>query len=292
MKINASPYSKNLYVWNNISATFFYGGITPLHSHNTMQIAFDTRKQFGCKIQDSDWKLYESVIIRENAIHQLNPNSSVQLILYLDAESDMANKIRAKYLSAADICSTEIKIGDHVNPGELERCLIEPNPEILATLIERLIVRLAGQPEKPVRDERVDKIVKILASDTGENADISDLAKAVYLSESRLRSLFREKTGVPLHRYIIWNRIMMAIGKIVNGSSVQDAAVECGFTDNSHFHKLLLKMFGVIPSQFIKDNSSKNIILLTRHPLNIESRFYDIETGIPNKVYSLGKFNK
>jgi AraC-like DNA-binding protein len=78
---------------------------------------------------------------------------------------------------------------------------------------------------------------------------------------------------------------MLTIGKIMNGSAVQDAAIDCGFTDGSHFHKLLLQMFGVSPSEFIKNNSKKNIQILSQYPLSMESRFFDEESGHATRVY-------
>ena len=80
---------------------------------------------------------------------------------------------------------------------------------------------------------------------------------------------------------------MIAISSIMNGSTVQDAAIDCGFTDSSHFHKLLLQMVGVRPSQFIKNNSKKNIQILSRNPLNVESRFFDDESGEATRVYKM-----
>jgi hypothetical protein len=45
----------------------------------------------------------KSIIIKENVIHQLDPNGSVQLIIYLDAESEIAKTINLNYLSGHDI---------------------------------------------------------------------------------------------------------------------------------------------------------------------------------------------
>jgi AraC-like DNA-binding protein len=287
MKIVTSPYLKTLYVWNSVSATFFYGGVTPFHSHNTMQLVFDMRKTFKCRVQNTEWGVYKSVIIKENAIHQLDTNDSVQLLLYLDAESEIAKAIRLNYLSGIDICSLNLEVLDYARPGELERCLIEPNAQLLEQLVHRLLNQLIDNQKTDLSDERIKKVINLLASDSSEKMTISHLAKKVFLSESRLRFRFKKATGVPLHRYIIWNKIMLAIGKIMNGSTVQDAAFDCGFTDSSHFHKLLLRMFGVSPSQFIKHNSKKSLQILTRYPLSIESRVFNDESGNANKVYKI-----
>ena len=42
--------------------------------------------------------MYKSLIIRENAIHQLDTNDSVQFPVYLDAQCEMAKRIKVKYL--------------------------------------------------------------------------------------------------------------------------------------------------------------------------------------------------
>ena len=285
MKLQPDPYSRTLYVWNSVSAIFLYGLVTPAHSHNTMQLVFDIRNSFKCKLQNTDWGVYKSVIIKENAIHQLNTNNSVQLLLYLDAESEVAKKLKSKYLADSDICSLDVELLDHAKPGELEQCLIEPNPRLLEQLVHRLLNKLTHDPNTEICDERIKKAIRLLATGSSERITIRNLAQKVFLSESRLRFLFKKSTGVPLHRYIIWNKIMLAIGKIMNGSAVQDAAIDCGFTDGSHFHKLLLQMFGISPSEFIKNNSKKCIHILSQYPLSIESRFFDDESGNATRVY-------
>jgi AraC-like DNA-binding protein len=250
-----------------------------------MQLVFDIRNTFKCRIQYTEWGVYKSVIIKENVIHQLDPNDSVQLLLYLDAESEIAKAIKLKYLSGSDIFSPNLEVLDHTNPGELEQCLIQPDPELLEKIVHRLLNQLVGNQKTDICDERIKKVIKLLATDSSEKITITYLAKKVFLSESRLRFLFKKAICVPLHRYIIWNKIMLAIGKIMNGSTVQDAAIDCGFTDGSHFHKLLLRMFGISPSQFIKDNSRKSLQILTRYPLSMESRVFDDESCNTSRVY-------
>ncbi|MFT3910769.1 MAG: helix-turn-helix transcriptional regulator [Ferruginibacter sp.] len=285
MKIETSPHSKTLYIWNSVSAVFYYGGITPPHSHNTMQLVFDLGNGFRCKLANTGWETYKNAIIKENAIHQLDPNNGLQLLVYLEPETMIAGKLRAKYLSVADIASIDIDLVDHIKAGELEKCLIETDHALLQKLVQHLLGCLIDKENAGLPDERVKKVIKLLAMDNIEKMPVSYLAKKVFLSESRLRSLFKKTTGIPLHRYIIWNKIMQAIGRIVNGATVQDAAIECGFSDSSHFHRLLLQMFGVSPSQFIKNNSIKNIQVLSPYPMSIESRFFEDESGIATRVY-------
>jgi AraC-like DNA-binding protein len=276
MRIDTSPYSKTFYVWNSLSAVFFYDMVTPPHKHNTMQLIFDIRDVFKCRGQYTDWGIYKSAIIGENTIHQLDTNNSVQLLLYLDAGSEVAKSLRSKYLSKDAIGSLDADVLNYTRPGELEQCLINPDPVVLEQLIASLLNRLTGKQATPAGavDERITNIIQFLNTGISQKITVSKLAKRFFLSESRLRVLFKESTGVPLHRYIIWDRLMLAISHIMNGATVQDAAIECGFTDSSHFHKLLLQMFGISPSQFIKSNSKKSIQILSRKPLDMVSQIF------------------
>jgi AraC-like DNA-binding protein len=287
MKLETNQYSKILYVWNSVSALFVYGGVTIPHSHSTMQLVFDIRDTFKCRINDMEWMEVKAVIIKENVIHQLDTNDGIQLLLYLDAECEIAKNIKLKYLPDNDICSLNIDILENINPGELEQCLIKPDPELLKQIVDCLLSRLTANQRINVSDERIITIINLLKTDGSEKMTIKYLAKKIFLSESRVRFLFKKVTGIPLHRFIIWNRIMLAIGKILNGSAIKDAAMEFGFTDSSHFHKMLLQMFGVSPSQFIKNNEKRGVQILTRFPMNMETRFFDSSSTRTDNIYKI-----
>jgi AraC-like DNA-binding protein len=238
-------------------------------------------------VGNTNWQVYKSVVIRENTIHQFDSNKSVQLLLYLDAETEIAKSIKSKYLNGIDASSLEINILENVSPGELEKCLTNPNSQMLEQLVLRLLNAITESKLPSLPDERIEKVIKLLATDNYEKITIAFLAKKIYLSESRLRFLFKSRTGVPLHRYIIWNKITLALKKIMNGDTVEDAAVSCGFTDTSHFHKLLVQMFGVTPSQFIVNNSRRQLKLFTPTKMNIQTRFYDEYSGKTEVIHCI-----
>ncbi len=279
MRKQASPYSNTLYVWNGVSACLFYNSLTPFHSHNTLQLVFDLRATFKCRVQNGVWQIFNSAVIKEDAIHQLDTNESVQLILYLDAASTFANSITSKYLGDLAIAPLDLDITDWAKLGDLERCLIEPNQQLLAKVVHQLLITVAGTPKTISVDERLMAVLSLLRTENGHEMTIGTLARKVFLSPSRLRSLFKSITGFPLHRYLIWNRIMIAVTRILNGATISDAAYSCGFSDVSHFHKMLLHMFGVSPSQFIKENSNKRVFICNNDPFVLETRFHNEESG-------------
>lgn len=286
MRLENPPFTATLYIWNGVSAFFLYSNLTPFHSHNTLQLVFDIREKFKCRTPDTEWGLYKSIIIRENAIHRIDTNDSIQLLLYVDAGSETAKAIRMKYLEQSDIASPGIDIQDIVKPGELEQCLIEPTAVLFERIVHQLLNSLVDGHKTVARDERITKVCQLLAAGP-DGMTIRSLADKVFLSESRLRSLFKKNTGTSLHRYIIWNRIMTAITRIMNGDTIAAAALGCGFSDASHFHKMLLQMFGVSPSQFIKENNRKIVHVCHPYPLYLETRAHNESTWEIEKVYTL-----
>lgn len=289
MKLHQAPYNKTVYVWNSVSAFFMYGPVTPLHNHNTLQLAFCLRQHFRCRTENTGWRSCKTVAIQANALHQFDPCGGLHLLLYLDAESAVARYIQEKYLQSGAITSLDADIHDFIKPGLLESCLAKPNPDVMGHLVQQLLRQLTGIQQPAAFDKRVKQVMALLAAGDTEKPTITQLASKVFLSESRLRSLFKQQTGVPLHRYILWSSLVRGVQMMVNGGTVAEAALAAGFTDTSHFHKTLLQMFGVNPSQFIKNNSQNNILLLSPLPMALETRFYNEVTGRADQVYALDR---
>jgi AraC-like DNA-binding protein len=274
MKHGKSPYTSTFYMWNGVAAFFYSSHLTSFHSHNTMQLVLDTQTDFRFKIKGSNWKTYKSLIIKENVIHQLDTNDSVQLIIYLDAETRIAQAIKSKYLAENEIYPLDLNIYHFVNSNDLQQALLNPEPTLLENLINRILGSLSLEIENVPEDERILKIEQAISTTHPEKTTIKFLADKVCLSESRLRSLFKDVTGVSLYRYILWNKIRYATNQIMAGYTVNDAAIDAGFTDSSHFHKMMVKMFGVSPSKFLKDNKEDNMVLCDQSPLHFETRVY------------------
>ncbi|MFL5808254.1 MAG: helix-turn-helix domain-containing protein [Flavisolibacter sp.] len=261
MKKQASPYAPVFYAWNGVSAFFYYNNLTPFHSHNTLQLVFDLQDEFKCRLQNTPWQSYKAVAIKEDAIHQLDTNGSVQLILYLDPANMYGQAIKEKYLQKQEIDSIDLVISDIIMPGKMERILAEPNIQRMQEIVHELLDHITGSPKRSLADKRIECVLQLLKQQQAAGITIESLAQNVFLSPSRLRALFKSVTGFSLHKYLIWNRMMIAMTKLLNGETISEAAFASGFSDSSHFHRMLVQMFGITPSQFIKESSRKTIFI-------------------------------
>src|ERR1700724_4405779 len=135
MKHGKRPYTSAFFSWKKESALFFSSCLTPFHSHNSLQLVLDTQKSFKLRTTGKPWAEYRSLLIREDIIHQLDTNNSVQLIIYLDPESTEGQSINKCWLGDQEMKSLDRDIFHLMNSFELQQALLSQHPSILENLI-------------------------------------------------------------------------------------------------------------------------------------------------------------
>jgi AraC family transcriptional regulator len=83
---------------------------------------------------------------------------------------------------------------------------------------------------------------------------LAALAQAVNRSPSRFAHRFREATGVPWRRYVLWCRLRAAAEAAMRGSSLTEAAHAAGFADSAHLSRTFRSAFGIAPSFMFERN--------------------------------------
>ncbi|OKS86747.1 AraC family transcriptional regulator [Mucilaginibacter polytrichastri] len=275
MKTTLRPFRTNFYLWNGFAALFFSACVTDPHSHNTMQLFVDLQHGFKCKTGDGDWQTYRLLILRENVIHQLDTNGSVQLLIYLDASSTIARQLQERYLTGQDAASPNVNLLALLHPAELQRAMLEPDPRLTYGLIRCIFSLLTEMPLTSAIDGRIIKVKELIAAGQANSQNIRMLADTVCISESRLRALFKQVTGVSIYKYLLWRRLRYGINQLMAGKAVGEAALESGFSDSSHFHKMLVQMFGLAPGAFLRNNRAMQMITCEETPLRFETSLFD-----------------
>ncbi|WP_318010941.1 helix-turn-helix transcriptional regulator [Clostridium estertheticum] len=80
---------------------------------------------------------------------------------------------------------------------------------------------------------------------------ISDLADIMHLSESYFAKLFKEKTGISPHEYILRNKIEISKDLILkNDYSVTYIAHMFGFSSSQYFSTVFKRFTGISPNIF------------------------------------------
>ena len=74
------------------------------------------------------------------------------------------------------------------------------------------------------------------------------------MSPSRLIHLFTDQVGIPIRKYILWTKLLIAVQKIIDTKNITQAALEGGFFDAPHFNRTFKRMFGLNPSTLLKNS--------------------------------------
>ena len=101
-----------------------------------------------------------------------------------------------------------------------------------------------------VVDEKFEQILKYLHENYKENISLDDLAKKFDLNSFYIIRLFKSHSNLTPRAYLINIRINQAKLLLQKGNSIVDTALECGFFDQSHFHKNFLKIVAMTPKEY------------------------------------------
>jgi AraC family transcriptional regulator len=130
--------------------------------------------------------------------------------------------------------------------------------QLIADVLEDAFTRhgLAPPSGKRRRDgteddhaERVEASKTYLASRMSERVTLDDVARAVGASPFHLARLFQQRTGAPVHRYLLCLRLRASLERLADGANDLTAlALELGFSSHSHFTDSFRREFGRTPS--------------------------------------------
>jgi AraC family transcriptional regulator len=96
---------------------------------------------------------------------------------------------------------------------------------------------------------RVQMIVSYIHEYLEQEIRLSDLAQLVDLNEYYLCRLFKQSIGMPLHQYVIQQRLERAKQLLKRQElSISRIAQDCGFSSHSHLTQHFKRAFGVSPS--------------------------------------------
>lgn len=126
-----------------------------------------------------------------------------------------------------------------------------------AEATQRTILQLQtilGQSLGLVIDHRVVNVVEHIKQNLESRISMQELCVVANLSESRLAHLFREQVGMPIRKYVLWQRMKRAFATAQTGSNLTDAALDGGFADAAHFSRTVSAMFAASPSEILNNS--------------------------------------
>lgn len=218
------------------------------HAHHAIQISIALEDALSLQVGPGlRWSAYRAVATAPDQLHRIRCRGPIVQI-YLDPESAAGLALRERMGDAGvqsidldDLASCSAALRTY-SKGELDE-------GHLARVIDDVTSTAAPISSRKLIDPRVQKALGIVHALPERHLSLSVLADEVALSPSRLGTLFRRDTGIPVRRYLLWLRLIDAIEAFSDGTTLTEAAHHAGFSDSAHLSRTFRRMFGMPPSR-------------------------------------------
>lgn len=101
-----------------------------------------------------------------------------------------------------------------------------------------------------LKDEKFEQIAKYIEENYKENISLEELSKKFSLNGYYIIRLFKKHLNLTPHSYLLNIKITKARQYLKEGMSIVDTALECGFYDQSHFHRNFLNFVATTPKEY------------------------------------------
>jgi AraC-like DNA-binding protein len=226
-------------------------GITPMHAHYAIQIAFGPVPGIRFRTSDDEeWTSYGGVIIPSRRAHSMDatvvPSNAV---LFVEPETREGRALAERYLHGGNLAALPDDVLQEVVPALFAAWHSAPTLETLTAAARRVVQVLSGGVVNAVvADERILRAVAFIKAHIDRPLTLDEVAGEACLSPSRFRHLFVEETGMALRPYILWRRFVHVWELLTEGASLSSAAHAAGFADAAHLSRTSKTMFGFPPS--------------------------------------------
>lgn len=104
--------------------------------------------------------------------------------------------------------------------------------------------------QKPKKKQYIQHVQDFIQVNFMQDLSVEQIAAQMNLDRRYLSRLFKQHTGQSIQQYIISVRMEEARHYLLQGYSVKECAMLCGYDDVSNFSKMFKKIFGCSPAFF------------------------------------------
>jgi AraC-like DNA-binding protein len=224
------------------------GFTTTAHRHHCVQLIMSMHGSLLIRSgPEAKWRKCGAVLVRPDAVHEIDARGSTILLGFIDAESEMG------------VALSERVNGDFapVPPRQLARWREALGPTPTEARVDRWLTKYLLRRRRAVAiHPGIQRVLTYLREPRAMLGDLSltKLAGIAGLSRSRFMHAFTESVGIPVRPYILWLRVQLAACELIDGATITTAAYHAGFSDASHLTRTFRRMFGTTPSDLALGN--------------------------------------
>jgi AraC-like DNA-binding protein len=248
------------FLWDAFVLHVGDGIATKMHALAAVQVVLGLGATVAVRTDESEWVEADCIVLGSNVRHALRGGRFA--MLWIEPESDAGRRLVASYCRRRSMARVEVP-GLEALTRRAAAMLDDPRScDVAWRFSMDVLASVAGElPRGRVVHPAIRKTVRHIEAQPYSKISAKELATEVELSTSRLMHLFRETMGVPLRRFLMWQRLRRAVVILARGASATEAAHEAGFTDTAHLNRVLKMMLGMRPSDFQSFRSASNLTL-------------------------------
>lgn len=240
-----------------------------LHSHDCCEIYMFLEGDSKYVVEEKNYSLepYDMIIIRKHEMHRVYhyaPSRYRRYVLWVSHEFFEKNNCTDYEKPFTDF---SVRRGNKI-PGDIVRSsglynafmrlekytdgFSETNTAIEKAIITEILYLIntihvfsgADKLQSPIK-----KVITYINNHYTESVSLSALEKRFFISKYHLCRLFKEATGLTVHKYITDKRLNYACELKSSGLTLSDAAMRAGFANYSAFYRAYIQKFGTSPKE-------------------------------------------
>lgn len=224
-----------------------YNLTVEIHRHSAYQIVLSNDTPFTSTIKGLLCERIHGFLIKPQVPHFCVAEKGALNVLNIEPYSNVGLELSSMFETNEDYVVFD-------SPAETSTFFQTGKATFdIYTIINALISRVPTVEY----DDRVNKIVEYINANYFEqNITPKTFVDIVFLSPSRLASLFKEQTGSSLSKYLLWTRLRQVVYLALSDKdkSLTDIAYDTGFYDLPQLNKYMYEMLGM-PPKALKNNS-------------------------------------
>ena len=233
------------------------------HFHECFSLGVNKKGESVYTNSNSSYQLTKNKlsIINPHEVHSCNATSEVlneYYMLYLDTSwcAEVQKLIDEKVTSFINI-PTHILEDKQFYDEYLFLCgylfeehSIADKEDAMINFLIKFFSLFLEESQSAVVDDKFELIKRYMNENYQKNIGLDDLAKYFDLNSFYIIRLFKSNMNLTPRAYLINIKINRSKQFLQDGYSIVDTALECGFCDQSHFHKNFVKIVATTPKEY------------------------------------------
>ena len=238
-----------------------------LHNHDDYEIYMFLEGDAKYIVEGNTYSLepYDMIVIRKHEMHRVFHNSSTKYSRFVltvspeffikkdcaDYEAQFiqagaGNKISSSLVRSSGLYSAFMRLKKY--SGNFDS-VYTPVSEAIVVEILYLINKITSFSADDTANNQLKSVIAYINNKYTENISLDELSGLFYISKYHLCKIFKEATGLTVHRYITHKRLTHVRELRADGKSIGEAATLSGFGDYSSFYRAYLRECGTPPRE-------------------------------------------